>query len=46
MIFSHQSPDELTAAGVEPGLLRLSVGLEDPKDIVDDLLQALSGVRG
>jgi cystathionine beta-lyase/cystathionine gamma-synthase len=42
MIFSHQSPDQLAAAGIEPGLLRLSVGLEDPQDIVDDLLHALS----
>jgi len=44
MIFSHQSPDQLAAAGVEPGLLRLSVGLEHHQDIVDDLTSALSGV--
>jgi cystathionine beta-lyase/cystathionine gamma-synthase len=44
MIFSHQSPDQLTAAGVEPGLLRLSVGLEHHQDIVDDLIHALSDV--
>jgi cystathionine beta-lyase/cystathionine gamma-synthase len=44
MIFSHQSPDQLAAAGVEPGLLRLSVGLEDHRDIVDDLTSALSGI--
>ena len=44
MIFSHQSSDQLVAAGVEPGLLRLSVGLEYPQDIVDDLVQALSEV--
>lgn len=43
MIFSHQSPDQLAAAGVEPGLLRLSVGLEHPQDIVEDLTSALSG---
>ena len=43
MIFSHHSPDQLAAAGVEPGLLRLSVGLEDHNDIVDDLASALSG---
>ncbi len=43
MIFSHQSPDQLAAAGVEPGLLRLSVGLEHHEDIVDDLMSALSG---
>jgi cystathionine beta-lyase/cystathionine gamma-synthase len=41
MIFSHQSPDQLTAVGVEPGLLRLSVGLKDHQDIVDDLTSAL-----
>jgi methionine-gamma-lyase len=44
MIFSHQSPDQLSAVGVEPGLLRLSVGLEHYQDIVDDLTHALSGV--
>jgi cystathionine beta-lyase/cystathionine gamma-synthase len=44
MIFSHQSPDQLTAAGVEPGLLRLSVGLEHHRDVVDDLTSALSDV--
>jgi methionine-gamma-lyase len=43
MIFSHQSPDQLSAVGVEPGLLRLSVGLEHHQDIVDDLTYALSG---
>jgi O-acetylhomoserine/O-acetylserine sulfhydrylase-like pyridoxal-dependent enzyme len=44
MIFSHQSPDQLATAGVEPGLLRLSVGLEHHQDIVDDLTFALSSV--
>ena len=44
MIFSHQSPDQLSAVGVEPGPLRLSVGLEYHQDIVDDLTYALSGV--
>jgi cystathionine beta-lyase/cystathionine gamma-synthase len=28
-------------AGIVDGLLRLSVGIEDPRDLVDDLLQAL-----
>jgi cystathionine beta-lyase/cystathionine gamma-synthase len=46
MIFSHQSPEQLSAVGVEPGLLRLSVGLEYYQDIVDDLTRALSGIRG
>jgi cystathionine beta-lyase/cystathionine gamma-synthase len=44
MIFSHQSPDQLSALGVEPGLLRLSVGLEHYQDIVDDLTHALTSV--
>ena len=30
--------------GVTEGLLRLSVGLEDPQDLIDDLDQALRGV--
>jgi len=42
MIFSHQSPDQLVAAGIEPGLLRLSIGLEDHQDILDDLIAATS----
>jgi cystathionine beta-lyase/cystathionine gamma-synthase len=45
MTFSHQSPDQLSAVGVEPGLLRLSVGLEHHQDITDDLAYALSGAR-
>ena len=36
---------ELAAAGLQPGLVRLSCGLEDPEDLIDDLDQALS-VRG
>jgi methionine-gamma-lyase len=41
---SHRqySPEQLTAAGVSPGLLRLSVGCEDADDIVADLAQALA----
>ena len=30
------------AAGVTPGFIRLSVGIEDPKDIIADLEQALA----
>ncbi len=33
--------DELVAAGISPGYCRLSVGLEDPEDLVADLYQAL-----
>ncbi len=41
---SHRqySPEQLAAAGVSPGLLRLSVGCEDADDIVSDLDQALA----
>jgi O-acetylhomoserine (thiol)-lyase len=35
------SPDQLVAAGISEDLVRLSVGLEDPDDIVEDLERAL-----
>jgi len=40
---THQqlSPEELKAAGVPEGLIRLSIGLEDPEDLIADLAQAL-----
>jgi O-acetylhomoserine (thiol)-lyase len=31
----------LAAAGIGPGTIRLSVGLEDPQDLIDDLGSAL-----
>ena len=37
----HMTPEERAAAGIDDGLIRLSVGLEDPKDIIADLDQAL-----
>jgi O-acetylhomoserine (thiol)-lyase len=36
------SEQQLIEAGVSPGLVRLSVGIEDPEDIVYDLDQALT----
>lgn len=36
------SDAELTAAGVSKGMMRLSIGLEDPDDLIADLDQALS----
>jgi cystathionine beta-lyase/cystathionine gamma-synthase len=33
--------DELAAAGVSKGMIRISVGLEDAQDLIDDLSQAL-----
>ncbi len=38
----HMTPEERSEAGIHDGLIRLSVGLEDPKDIIADLEQALS----
>jgi O-acetylhomoserine (thiol)-lyase len=36
------SDEQLREAGVPPELIRLSVGIEDASDIIDDLRQALS----
>jgi O-succinylhomoserine sulfhydrylase len=43
---THQrvNPEARLELGVTPGLLRLSVGLEDPADLCEDLEQALKGV--
>ena len=38
----HMSPEERAAAGIDDGLIRFSVGLENPEDIIADLEQALS----
>jgi O-acetylhomoserine (thiol)-lyase len=40
---THQqlTPQELEEAGVPAGLLRLSIGLEDPDDLIADLVEAL-----
>ena len=38
----NMSPAELRAASVEPGTVRVSVGLEDPEDLIEDLRQALA----
>lgn len=37
----QMSDEELTAAGVAPDLIRLSVGIENVEDIIEDLQQAL-----
>jgi cystathionine beta-lyase/cystathionine gamma-synthase len=37
----HATDAELAAQGIGRGTLRVSVGLEDPEDVVADLLQAL-----
>lgn len=43
---THQqlSVQEQAATGVTPDFVRLSIGTEDPQDLIDDLKQALEGV--
>jgi methionine-gamma-lyase len=41
----QMSDAELAAAGITPGLLRISVGLEDLEDLQDDLAMALAVAR-
>ena len=38
---SSLTPQELEIAGITDGLVRLSVGIEDPRDLIADLVQAL-----
>ena len=38
------SPEERAAAGVTDGLIRLSVGIEDVNDLIQDLFQALEKI--
>jgi cystathionine beta-lyase/cystathionine gamma-synthase len=40
----HMTPAERRAAGIDDGLIRFSVGLENPEDIIADLEQALERV--
>ena len=44
---THQrlTPEARAKAGISDGMLRLSVGLEDPLDLIDDLRQALAGLQ-
>jgi cystathionine beta-lyase/cystathionine gamma-synthase len=37
----RMNKDELRRAGVQPGTVRVSIGLEDAQDLIDDLQQAL-----
>jgi methionine-gamma-lyase len=42
---SHRQLDDeaLAAAGMTPGMVRISIGLEDAEDLVDDLTTAIAG---
>ncbi|MBO6044991.1 MAG: O-acetylhomoserine aminocarboxypropyltransferase/cysteine synthase, partial [Bacteroidales bacterium] len=40
------SDEQLREAGIAPDLMRLSIGLEDPEDIIADLAQAIETATG
>jgi len=42
MTHASYSPEERKKAGISDGLIRLSVGLEHPDDIIADLENALT----
>ena len=44
MTHSPYSPEEQMEAYITPGLVRISVGLEDPEDIINDLKKALDNL--
>ena len=41
MTHSPYTEEELEAANIPPGLIRLSIGLEDAEDLIEDLRQAM-----
>ena len=45
MTHASVEPDVRRKVGIADGLIRLSVGLEDPADLIEDLEQALARVR-
>ena len=42
---STYSPEDLKEAGIDPGLVRLSPGLEDAEDIIEDLREAMDKIK-
>jgi cystathionine gamma-synthase len=45
MTHAAMTPEARKVAGISDGLLRLSVGLEHPEDLLADLERALAAVR-
>ena len=41
----RMSDEALAAGGIGPGTIRLSIGLEDPEDLIDDLKRALKSAE-
>jgi len=44
MTHSDVPADRATRMGVTPGMVRISVGIEHPEDVIADLRQALEAV--
>ena len=44
MTHADMDPADRQRVGISDGLVRLSVGLEDPDDLIADLRQALDGL--
>ena len=42
---AHLDPERRRNSGVVPGLLRLSIGLEDPADLIGDLRRGFAAIR-
>jgi cystathionine gamma-synthase len=38
----HLTPEQLRARGIDPGLVRISLGLEEPEDLLRDISEALT----
>ena len=41
----RMSDEALTAGGITQGTIRLSIGLEDPDDLIEDLKRALKAAE-
>ena len=41
----RMTDEALAAGGIGPGTIRLSIGLEDPDDLIDDLKRALKAAE-
>jgi cystathionine gamma-synthase len=46
MTHASMTPDARRRAGIGDGLVRLSIGIEDPADLIADLDRALAGLPG
>ncbi|MFC4699245.1 cystathionine gamma-synthase family protein [Glaciecola siphonariae] len=44
-IFHENGAQQRSAMGIADGLIRLSIGIEETKDLIDDITQALDAVR-